>query len=76
MACEYCNWETGHPSSCPNADESKYDHYCSICGEGICEEEEYIVNDDGKYIHFDCPTMRELVEFLGGEIQIMRGDEY
>ena len=75
MACEYCHWTSGHPSSCPNVDEPKYNHYCSICGYGIEEGEEYIVNDDDKYIHFDCPTMRGLVEFLGHKVQIMRGDD-
>ena len=73
MACEYCHWTNGHPSSCPNADEIKYEHYCSICGNGIDEGEEYLVNNNNKYTHLDCPTTKELVDFLGFEVQIKRG---
>lgn len=76
MACEYCRWTSGHPSSCPNTPEPKFKHYCLSCGEGIYEGEEYIKNDDGGYIHFDCSTVREIVEFLGYEVQVMRGDDY
>ena len=76
MACEYCHWTSGHPNSCPNANEPKFAHYCSSCGEGIYEGEEYIENEDGEYIHHDCPTTRELVEFLGYKVQTMRCDDY
>ena len=76
MACKYCSRDFSHHSSCPNAHEPKFDHYCSSCGEGIYEGEEYIENDDGEYIHYECPTTRELVKFLGYDIQIMRGDNY
>lgn len=75
MACEYCR-QFPHASRCPLAPEPKLDHYCSSCGEGIYEGEEYIENDDGEYIHYDCPTTRELVKFLGYEVQTMRGDDY
>lgn len=71
MACEYCHWTIGHPSSCPNAVESKFSHCCSICGEGIHDGEEYVENDDGEFIHYDCSTTREMVEFLGYEIRTM-----
>lgn len=76
MYCEYCHLVSGHPSSCPNAPEPKFNHHCSNCGEGIYDGEEYIENDDGEYIHYDCPTTRELVKFLGFEVQTMRGDDY
>lgn len=76
MSCEYCNCEIGHLNSCPNADEPKYEHKCSICGEGIYECEQYILNDDGEYAHYDCPSMKELINFLGYEILTMRGDDY
>lgn len=75
MICEYCNKIPHHPR-CPLAPEPKFDHYCSSCGEGIYEGEEYIENGDGEYIHYDCPTTMELVEFLGYEVQTMRGDDY
>ena len=76
MGCEYCHWTSGHPSSCPNAEETKSYGRCKLCGEGIYEGEEYIENDDGEYIHYDCPTTRGLIEFLGYEVQTMRGDDY
>lgn len=76
MACEYCHWTSGHPSSCPNAPEPKFNYYCSSCGEGIYKGEEYIENDNGEYIHYDCATTRELVEFLGYEVQTMRCEDY
>ena len=77
MACEYCGQTCGeHHSRCPLAPELKFNHYCSSCGEGIYEGEEYIKNDDGEYIHYDCPTTRKLVEFLGYEVQTMRGEDY
>lgn len=73
--CDIC----GHipcVSRCPNYIAPKATHYCHVCGEGILDGEEYIENDDGEYIHYDCPTTRELVGFLGYEIKTMRGDSY
>lgn len=75
FGCEYCH-QIPHANRCPLAPEPKFDHYCSSCGEGICEGEEYIKNDDGEYIHYDCPATRELVKFLGYEVQMMRGEDY
>lgn len=47
-------------------------YYCSICGEGIYSGEEYIVNDDNEYRHYDCfYGMRGLLEWLGYEIKTM-----
>lgn len=77
MACEYCMKIGGkHDSRCPLYEEPKVDHYCSYCGEGIYEGEEYIENNDREFIHYDCPTVRELAEFLGYRVQTMRGDDY
>ena len=73
--CDICR-KNPCDSRCPNADEPKFNHYCSSCGEGISEGEEYVENDNGEYIHYVCPTARELVQFLGYEIQTMRGDDY
>lgn len=75
MICEYCKQVPHHPH-CPLAHEPKSNHYCFICGNGIYDGEEYIENDDGEYIHYDCPTTGELVGFLGYEIKTMRGDSY
>lgn len=47
-------------------------HYCSICGDGIHDGQEYIKNDSKKYIHWDCwQSCRDLVKWLGYEIKTM-----
>ena len=74
MACEYCHWTSGHPSSCPNADEPICEHECTICGEGIYEGEQYIINDNSECVHYDCPSIKELIDFLGYEISTMTND--
>lgn len=60
---------------CPNHIPKKAIHYCSICGEGVYDGEEYIVNMDGEYRHFDCfQGMRELLGWLGHEVLTMEED--
>lgn len=72
MACEYCRRNFGHPSSCPNANEQKSEHNCSECGENILIGEEYVVNDNDDYAHWECVEYaRDLVKFLGYEIKEM-----
>ena len=68
--CQLCN---SYPcdSRCPNH-IPKATHYCSSCGEGIRDGEEYIENDDGEYAHWECVDYgRDLVRFLGYEIKTM-----
>lgn len=76
MSCEYCMKIGGkHDSRCPNSVLPKSNHYCSICGEGIYDGEEYIENDKGDCRHYECfYGMRELLEWLGYEIKTM--DDY
>ena len=51
---------------------SKTVHYCSSCGDGIYDGEEYIENLDGEYRHYECfHGMRELLEWLGVDIRTM-----
>ena len=72
--CQLCN---SYPcdSRCPNH-IPRATHYCSACGEGITDGEEYIENADGECIHWDCfRSMRDLLEFMGYEIQTMEGHE-
>lgn len=77
MGCEYCHWTSGHPSSCPNADEPKSDYQCSFCEEGIYEGEEYVINQDGDYAHLDCvDATREVISWFGSEIKTIEGDNY
>lgn len=69
--CSYCLMTTC-PPGCPNYEPSKASHYCDVCGEGIYGGEEYIVNNDGEYRHYDCfQGMRDLLEWLGYEIKTM-----
>ncbi len=64
--CNPCN------SRCPNYVPPKARHYCSICGEGIHNGEEYIENDNGEYRHYDCfYGIRDLLEWLGYEVKTM-----
>ena len=59
-------------SRCPNYIVPKTSHYCSICGEGILNGEEYIENDDCEYAHWECVDYgRDLAKFLGYEIKEM-----
>ena len=73
MVCSYCRKINGkHDSRCPLADEFKSKYYCSICKDGIFNGEEYVVNDDGYYAHFECVDIaRDLAKFLGYEIKEM-----
>ena len=72
MPCNYCLKDYGHNPRCPLYKENKSTHYCSICGEGILEGEEYIENDCGEYAHWECfDGMKDLLEWLGYEIKTM-----
>lgn len=74
MACEYCHGEGLHFSGCPNYLPAKTKYYCSICGEGIQDGEEYIENDDD-YAHIECfDSINELLDWFGCEIRIMEGN--
>ena len=69
--CEICRQIPCH-SRCPNYEPPKASHYCSICGEGIYDGEDYIENQDGEYIHYECVQgIRQLLEWLGNEIKTM-----
>lgn len=72
--CEICK-QNPCDCRCPNYESPKVNHYCSICEEGIYDGEEYIINDNGDYRHYDCfYGMRDLLEWLGYEIKTM--DDY
>ena len=76
MACKYCRHIIGHDPRCPLYEPPKASHYCSICGEGILNGEEYIENDCGEYAHWECVDYgRDLVKFLGYEIKEMCDEE-
>ena len=72
--CEICN-QTPCNIHCPNYLPPKTNHYCSICGEGIYNGEEYIENDSGEYAHWECVDYgRDLAKWLGYEIKEMEDD--
>ena len=72
MACEYCNGNGWHHPRCPLYESPKTAHCCSVCNEGIYDGEEYIVNEDGDYAHWDCVSYgKDLVKFLDYEIKTM-----
>ena len=79
MPCEYCQQYGTHHPRCPLYESPKVSHYCSIGQEGIYNGEEYIVNDDEEYAHWECVDYgRDLAKFLGYEIKEMEeiDDEY
>lgn len=74
--CKYCLQSTC-PPGCPNYHQHKPLYYCSVCGNGIYEGEEYVANNDGEYIHFDCiQSIRQLLQWLGYEIKEMEDFSY
>lgn len=72
--CRVCGFDKCS-SNCPNYIALKAQHYCSICGNGIYDGEEYIMNEDGEYRHFDCfYGLKELLSWLGYEVKIMEDE--
>lgn len=70
--CSECRRIIGHDCRCPKYIYPPASHRCEICDEGIYEYEEYIVNDNDEYIHYDCiQNDRELIDWLGYEIRTM-----
>lgn len=79
IMCEICRTYPCISPLCPNYEPPKAVYYCSSCGQGIYEGEDYIVNDNGDYRHYDCFFgMKELLEWLGYEIKTMENyyEEY
>ena len=72
--CDICHQSPCHPR-CPNYETPKSSYYCSICGDPILNEEEYIMNDDGDFRHYECfRGMRDLLDWLGYKVERMDGD--
>lgn len=66
----YC----GYPCSsrCPEYQEPFSNHYCSICGDGIVNGEEYVINQDNKYAHYECLSAdKQTLEWCGCEVKEM-----
>jgi len=77
MSCEYCLQIGGkHDFRCPNYSHRKALYYCSLCGEGIYGDEEYLVNQDGEYRHYDCfYSTYDMLQWLECEVKTME-EEY
>ncbi len=78
MRCDICGRTIGHDPRCPNDTPPKASRYCSTCGDGIYNGEEYIESLDGEYAHYNCLTnlsYRAMIEWIGGEIRTME-DNY
>lgn len=70
--CEICR-RSPCLTACPNYISPRASHYCSSCGEGIYDGEEYIENQFGEYRHYECfQGMRELLKWLGYKIRTMQ----
>lgn len=70
--CDICGMIGNHNVRCPNYVPPKATYYCSSCGDGIYEGEEYIENLDGEYRHYECfHGMKDLLEWLGFNIKTM-----
>lgn len=72
--CKYCLQNPCVPG-CPNYTPNSYDYYCSICGNGIQNGEDYVVNEDKEFAHWECVSYgRDLANWLGLEIKVMNDD--
>lgn len=75
MYCEVCGGLGVHRNGCPEGYiRKRTKHICVECKEGIYADEEYVENENGDMMHYECCsslTTRQLVEWLGGEIKEM-----
>lgn len=61
-----------HDYRCPNYIPPKASYYCSVCGCGIYDGEEYIKNQDGECVHYECVQgIRQLLKWLGYDVKTM-----
>lgn len=67
--CDYC-LRSVCPPGCPNYISPKSNLTCESCGESILSEEEYIENDSGETMHYECFNgLKDLLSFLGYKIK-------
>ena len=80
MYCDVCGGTGGlHRYGCPEGHSSeKPKAICCECSEGIYVDDEYIENEHGDVMHYDCSynlTTRQLIEWLGFEIKRIKDYE-
>ncbi|MBQ0036837.1 MAG: hypothetical protein KBT35_07985 [Firmicutes bacterium] len=74
MGCKYCGRALGyHDTRCPLYEEPNAKYKCQACDEGIFPGDEY-VEFNGKYIHYDCADIYELLDLFEAEIMTMEDD--
>lgn len=70
MYCDECIMNGECKSRCPDCVPPKPSHYCPICNNGIYNGEQYIVNVNGEYAHYNCLyklSSDEIIKWLGGK---------
>lgn len=76
MNCDLCRG-ISHPPQCPNFTPITARRLCSVCGEGICAGEEYVENDEGEAIHYDCIySIKDLLLWLGYKVKTMEDHKW
>ena len=77
MYCEYCGRIDDHHPRCPLYSPPIPFGICELCGEGIWDNEEYLVTSSG-YAHYDCASWdtRALLEWLGIETKTVDSESF
>ena len=71
MPCEYCGYDIRHDYRCPLYEQPKSIHKCDICGNGILNGEEYIMNECNNYAHLDCiNTIGDMLKWLDCQVYV------
>lgn len=78
FGCKYCHTLTNeHHPQCPSFRPVKSKYKCIKCGDNILIGEEYIVNDNGDYAHYECVDYaKDMAKFLGFQVKEMEVENY
>ena len=78
FGCKYCNTLTNeHHPQCPSFKPVQSKYKCVKCGDNILIGEEYVVNDNGNYAHYECVDYaKDMAKFLGFQVKEMEGGYY
>lgn len=75
MSCEYCKQIGSHDYRCPNYEPEQSNNFCKICNDNILIGEEYVVNHNGDYAHWECVDYaKDLAKFFDIDIKEMADD--
>ena len=71
--CIYCHTTGEHDFRCPNYEPPIPKYICSKCNEGIFNDEEFVINEQGERRHINCfDTFCDLAEWLGHFVYTMK----